>query len=84
MYGEVAVTVEEGNFTPNAMHIISPVESTLRSNAVTPGVNFRMFSLLIYCDCSVTQSCLFATHGLKHARLPCLSLSPGFAQTHVH
>ena len=23
-------------------------------------------------------------HGLQHARLPCPSLSPGFAQTHVH
>ena len=84
MYGEFAVTLEEGNFTPSAMHIISLVESTFSPNAVTPGVNFRLFSLLIYCGCSVIQSCFFATHGLQHARLPCLSLSPGFAQTHVH
>ena len=27
---------------------------------------------------------LFTTSGLQHARLPCLSLSPGFAQTPVH
>ena len=47
MYGEVAVTLEEGNFTPSAMHIISVEESTFSPNAVTPGINFRMFSLLI-------------------------------------
>ena len=27
---------------------------------------------------------LFAPHGLQHARLPCPSLCPEFAQTHVH
>ena len=27
---------------------------------------------------------LFATHGLQHIMLPCPSLSPEFAQTHVH
>ena len=27
--------------------------------------------------CSVTHLCLFATHGLQHARFPCPSLSPG-------
>ena len=32
-----------------------------------------------------SHSCvqLFATHGLQHARLPCPSLYPGVAQTHV-
>ena len=34
-------------------------------------------------SCSVVSDSLWP-HGLQHARLPCPSLSPDFAQTHVH
>ena len=34
-------------------------------------------------SCSAVSSSL-RPHGLQHARLPCPSLSPGFAQTHIH
>ena len=35
--------------------------------------------------CSVAKLCpTLWPHGLQHARLPCISLSPEFAQTHVH
>ena len=40
---------------------------------------------IVGCYSSVSQSCqLFVTHGPQHARLPCPSLLPKFAQTHVH
>ena len=38
-----------------------------------------------YQSSSVAQSCpIFATHGLQHLRLPCLSPALKLAQTHVH
>ena len=38
-----------------------------------------------YQSSSVAQSCLiFATHGLQHLRLPCLSPALKLGQTHVH
>ena len=38
------------------------------------------------CCCSVTKLCptFLWPHFLRHTRLPCPSLSPWFAQTHVH
>ena len=38
---------------------------------------------LLFFSHSVVSSSLWP-HGLQHARLPCPSLSPEFAQTHVH
>ena len=40
-------------------------------------------ALLLLFSCSVMSNSL-RPHGLQHARLPCPSLSPRFAQTHVH
>ena len=38
-----------------------------------------------FCCCSIAQSCLtLKLHRLQHTRLPCPSLSPRVAQTHVH
>ena len=42
--------------------------------------SFAHFTLLF--SCQVVSNSL-QPHGLQHARLPCLSLSPGVAQTHV-
>ena len=44
--------------------------------------SFAHFTLLLF-SCQVVSDCL-QPHGLQHARLPCPSLSPGVAQTHVH
>ena len=43
--------------------------------------SFAHFTLLLF-SCQVVSDSL-QPHGLQHARLPCLSLSPGVAQTHV-
>ena len=43
----------------------------------------KMLSVTDHCCCSVVSDSL-QPHGLQHARLPCLSHLPEFAQTHVH
>ena len=43
--------------------------------------SFARFTLLLF-SCQVVSDSL-QLHGLQHARLPCPSLSPGVAQTHV-
>ena len=44
--------------------------------------SFAHFTFLLF-SCQVVFDSL-QPHGLPHARLPCPSLSPGVAQTHVH
>ena len=48
--------------------------------------NINIVSALSFVVVIQLLSCvwLFATHGLQHITLPCPSLSPEFAQTHVH
>ena len=44
----------------------------------------QIFSLLLLLFCHSVMFVSLQHHGLQHARLPCLSPSPEFAQTHVH
>ena len=48
----------------------------------TNALQFQLKHLLLFSHSVVSNS--LQPHGLQHTRLPCPSLSPEFAQTHVH
>ena len=60
-------------------------------SSIMKGIPARFFfslqlrKYILFQFISITQLCLtLRPHGLQHARFPCPSLFPEFAQTHVH
>ena len=68
-------------FWRTTMGFWCPVENTLDliPRAVKTHLHWQDFAVQ-----SLSCGQLFRPHGLQHARLPCPSPSPVFAQTHVH
>ena len=75
------LTIDQGA-PPSAVHCFNHISCYV----MVTDTNWQTFCKLFGgCFCSVAKSCLTLwPHELQHPRLPCPSLSPWFAQTHVH